>query len=255
VKILSINSVINPKGVNEMRKTIAVIFFLSTLIISSTICFSQDAEKVQESPKLQIDKESGSVLYKEIIELDATYNSQKLFNLSKEWATTNSKLFNAANSEDQSNVTSIFFGTKKANPAVVDQLFKNDQPLKFQDDVAKRLVVKGVNKYTGSTYKCLKIIYLEFDVKIAVKDAKAKIEITNVAYTHYNQASMKQMQIYGWSDEGNCQSKGLIEGLLKCDHCEGDLNDLYSYIDKEMKTVINSYKSFLVKNKNVYDNW
>lgn len=238
-----------------MKKMISVVSAVLSLFIFSTMGYSQETSKSNELPKLQMDKESGSVLYKEIIELDAAYNSQKLFNLSKEWATTNNKLLNGSNSENQSDALSSFFGVKKVSPATVDQLFKNEQPLKFQDDVAKRLVVKGVNKYTGGTYGCIRVVYLEYDIKIAVKDAKAKIEITNITYTHYNLATMKQCQIGSWSDEGDCKSKGQIEGLLKCDNCVGEQNELYSYIDKEMKTVIGSYKDFLIKNKKTDENW
>lgn len=238
-----------------MNKSNIVVLILMISIIFSAASYSQETDDSKVPPKLQVDKESGNVIYKEIIGLDSIYTAQKLFNLSKEWATTNNKLFNGSNSENQSDAVSAFFGVRKVNPATVDQLYKNEQPLKFQDDAAKRLVVKGVNKYTGGTYGCIRVVYLEYDVKIAVKDAKVKIEITNIGYTHYNLATMKQCQIGGWSDEGDCKSKGQIEGLLKCDSCEGGLTDLYSYIDKEMKVVINSYKSFLVTNKKSDDNW
>jgi hypothetical protein len=238
-----------------MYKSIIAAFVFIALTGFSANSYSQETGGAKVPSKLPVDKETGTVLYKNIIELDPSYTSDKLYKLSKEWATTNIKLFNGSNSEDQAGVVSTFFGINKGNPSSVDQLFKNDQPLKFHDDATKRLVVRGVHKYTGGNFGCLRIVYLEYDVKVAVKDSKAKIEITNLGYTHYNQMSMKQVQLYGWSDSGDCKSKGQIEELLKCDSCEGSLNDLYSYIDRQSIEIMNSYKTFLAKNNKTDDNW
>ena len=102
---------------------------------------------------------------------------------------------------------------------------------------------------------CLRVLYIEYDIKVFVKNYKLKIGIMNLNYTHYNQVSMKQSQIYGFNDSGACNSKNTIENLLKCDHCSGEFDKLYSFLTADMSKLTADLKIFLKSNKKSGDGW
>ena len=205
--------------------------------------------------KLPIDSTTQKVTFKVVIDLDTSLKSTTLYAIVKEWVSTNSATFNRSNSEKNFTAGGVLLGTKKGKSTDVDQLYKNDQPLKFQDADTKKVVGKLVTKYTGGTMGCIRVIYLESDVKIAVKDSKVKIEITNINYTHYNQVSFQQSQLYGLSDKGPCSSKNTIESLLECERCKGEFEKFYSFLNKDCLKLIEDFKSFIQSQKKENDKW
>lgn len=220
-----------------MNKVLILLIFV---MAGATISLGQS--------KLPLDSISNKVVFREVIELDSSYNAERIFSIVKEWFSTNSKKFNHSNSDKNFSTGDVLMGTQRGNSVSIDQLYKIDQPLKLEDKIENKLIGNGVLKYTGSTMGCIRIVYLEYDIKVYIKDSKLKIELTNLNYTHYNQMSMKQAQIYGWSDDGPCCSKNTIENLLNCERCKGEMEKYFVYIKKEMEFIISDLKKFLIEN-------
>lgn len=161
--------------------------------------------------------------------------------------------FNRSNSEKNSQGSNVWLGTPKKNSAQVDALYKNDSPLKLADKESLKIIAKIVNKYTGGTMGCIRVIYFEYDLIIKIKEGRYKYEITNFTYTHYNQATGKQSQIYGLKDDGPCKSKGDLNELISCDHCNGEFEKLYKYLTSDISKFLDDMKSNIDKKAN--DNW
>lgn len=205
--------------------------------------------------KLNVDSTTGKVIYREIIELDTTYKADRIFGLVKEWFSTNTKNFNRSNSDKNVDFWTMVTGNMKSNSAKVDILYKNDQPLKYYDINEKKVIGKGMLKYSETGRVCLHIFYFEYDIRVLIKDYKCKIEITNFTYTHYNSVTMNQVQIYGAKDQGYCSSKGTMENLIKCERCPNEFDKLYTYLTIDMTRLKMDLKSFLLANKKTDDKW
>lgn len=219
--------------------------FLLLLFLHLRICEAQ----------LPQDSITKLVSFKTYIELDTSVTELQLFDLAEEWLTSNVKEFNRSNSDKNANTSDILLGNNRGNSISIDQLYKNDTPLKYKDGDKKKLVGKGVLKYTGGSMGCIRIIYFEYAIKIAIRMNKIRIEITDFNYTHYNQMSMRQNQMYGWNDEGDCNSKNSIENLLRCGRCKNEFEKLYDHLNTDMDKMINGFKTFLINNQHNEDKW
>jgi hypothetical protein len=240
-----------------MKKIILIMLF------SSGYCFGQDDSSEQELVKITMpyDSTSQKILFKGIIELDSTYNAERIFNICKEWISVNINSFNISNSERQATfgkaMSQGFFGTKPDdNPATVDQLYKIEKPLKFEDVSAKRLTAAANIKYTGLGRMGISVMYINFDVKLSIKDYKLKIEMTNYSYTHYFINNMKQTQIASMNDNGPCNSKNSLENLyFNCNSFIRSQNDMYGFVGKQASKLKSDLTSFLKTNRVSDEKW
>lgn len=233
---------------NQNRLTMKELITLFTIIFGMVIqSFGQT--------KIALDSITGKVVYREVIELDTTYKAEKIFSLAKEWLSTNTKNFNRSNSDKNFDFWTMVSGNVKSNSSKVDILYKNDQPLKYHDFNEKKVIGKGMLKYSETGRGCLHIFYFEYDIRVLIKDFKCKIEITNFTYTHYNSVTMNQIQIYGLKDQGYCSSKGTIENLIKCEKCPNEFDKLYTYLTIDMTRLKMDLKFFLQANKKTDDKW
>lgn len=224
------------------------------LITLLAIIFGMSVQSFGQT-KLNVDSTTGKVVYREIIELDTTYKADRIFGLVKEWFSTNTKNFNRSNSDKNFDFWTMVSGNVKSNSSKVDILYKNDQPLKYHDFNEKKVIGKGMLKYSETGRGCLHIFYFEYDIRVLIKDYKCKVEITNFTYTHYNSVTMNQIQIYGLKDQGYCSSKGTIENLIKCERCPNEFDKLYTYMTIDMTKLKMDLKFFLQANKKTDDKW
>lgn len=209
-----------------------------------------------QAQKLPIDSISNKVDFRSIIELDSTYKADKIYSIVKEWFSTNPIKFSRANKDKSADQLEMVIGIQRGNSILVDQLFKNDQPLKLQDFERKKLTGKCLLKYTGRSLGCLRMMYLEYDIKVTIRDSKLKIDITNFTYTHYNQTHFTQSPIMNeWVYDENCESKGNIESLLQCGRCKRELGDFYSYISSDIEAIIDDLKQYIKTNKPENEKW
>ena len=198
--------------------------------------------------------DDGEISFSEVIQTENDLTSDYIYENFKEWISTKSSNFNRSNSEKNAQGKEVWLGTTKSNFQHVDALFKNDEPLKLADKESMKIIGKIVNKYTGGTMGCIRIIYLEYDLIIRIKDGRYKYDIENFSYTHYNQATGKQSQIYGMKDEGDCISKGDLAELLACTRCKKEFEKFYNYMLSDIESFTTEMKSEIDK-KTEDDNW
>jgi hypothetical protein len=212
--------------------------------------FKKSGSNSNANYKLPFDTIIQKVVFKKIIELHNDYTSEHIYSAVREWFSTNSKIFNRSNSDKNTNAVDVLLGIERANSVQLDQLHKNDQPLKLESFDEKKLIGKGILKYTGTSLGCIRILYTEYDIKVFIKDSKLKIEITNVNYVHYNQISMKQSAIFG-TDNGSCGSKNNIEELLNCKGfiCGAEMDNFFIYFTDEVNDTFNNLNKFIIDNK------
>jgi len=225
-------------------KRIALIIFL---IVVSKNLFAQI---------LPIDSVSKKVTFSYINQFSDKATSRKLFSFSMEYIQSQVRQFNRSNSEENYDAASNLLGVRKGKSENVDLLFKIENPLKFNDTSSKKMIGSGVVKYTGGNFGCFRVLYLEFDINIYVKNSKTKLEITNLRYTHYNQSRYVTSQIYGYSDEAPCNSKNTFEeGIVNCTHCFQEKVALYDFLIKDFVKLNNSYFKYVNDQLNKNEEW
>jgi hypothetical protein len=224
---------------------------LCTIII---IILSYNSQLLSQA-EFKKDDKSQKIVFTKIIELDTSVTSEKIFNLSKQYLSTSLSELNRSNSDKNFSTNDLLIGTQRGNSANVDQIHRVNEPLKYSDKDENKLIGKCVVKYSGNSAGCLRIIYTEGDVDISIKKNRIKISITNLNYTHYNQMSMKQAQIYGWNDEGPCASKNKLEELLNCDRCKNELNRYSEFANEQFNSIINNYEKFMKAAKTSSEEW
>lgn len=220
--------------------------FTICLLFGVTFCFAQ-----VEFPK----NDAGKIAYSDIIVVDSAKSDEALYKAAKEFFSTNLPNFQRSNSEKNFQGANLWLGSPKKNAEQVDVLYRNDTPVTLADKEDKKIIARVVNKYTGGTMGCLRVLYFEYDVILKFKYGRYKYEVTNFIYTHYNQATMKQSQIYGMNDSGDCNSKNTLDNLLKCERCKNEFRKMCEYLDSDTRTFLEGMNTFIKENKKDDDRW
>ena len=208
-----------------MKRITLILVFILTFVL----CFSQT-----DFPK----NDEGEIYFSEVIKTNNELSETVIYENFRDWISTKSSNFNRSNSEKNAQGSEVWLGTTKNNFQHIDALFDNEAPLKLSDKESKKIIAKIVNKYTGGTMGCIRVVYLEYDLIVKIKEGRYKYEIENFVYTHYNQASGKQTQMYGFKDQGDCKSKGDLNELLLCTRCKKEFQKFYSYLKTDISDFI-----------------
>ena len=216
-----------------MKKTFTIIILLSTTLLG----FGQN---------LKLDSESNVFLYSTVISFDGKTEAQ-LFNSITEWSSSNISNFNRKNLEK----TDTFVDRKDL--ATLDAAYRIDTPLKLSDKEGGKIIDAVIVKYNGSQLGTIRTLYINYDIKIIVKDGKIKFEALNFVYNHFNNASGKPMQIWGWKDEGDCASKGTFEALAKCEKADKAFEKIIVWFDEDITKLKDGLVKFIKSSKNEKD--
>lgn len=204
--------------------------------------------------QLPID-DQGNINFTEVVSTENELTADQIYDNVKLWVSTKSSNFNRSNSEKNAQGAAIYLGTGATSEMTqVDKLFINEDPLKLSDKNEHIIIGRVVNKYTGTQLGCLRIAFFEYDIIVRAKDGRYKYDVTNFTYTHYNQKTAQQAQIYGWTDDGPCKSKGDLKELLECNKCEKQLSALYQYLIDDTQALITDLKS-AVNQTAIDDDW
>lgn len=199
--------------------------------------------------------ENGKVVYSSVQEVDSILTSEMLFNGVKEFFALNPSVFNRGNSDKNFQGAGFWLGTSAKSSSDADALHKNETPLKLSDKDANKVIGRVAMKYSGGTMGCIRILYLTYDVILQFKDGRYKYELANFNYTHYNQATMKRSQIYGFNDSGPCGSQNALENLLECTRCPNEFSTFYNYLNSDVITFLDELKEHMSGVKVENDDW
>jgi len=202
------------------------------LIVFSTKSFCQDSEVNKNAFSLPIDSLTNKVSFYGVEAVDKS--ADEIYNVVKEWFNTNATKFSKSTSLKSSETNDVIWGTSKKNMSDIDLKFKIDDNLSMDDNANKKSIGKATLKYFGSSYGCVRTIYVTYDIKVSCKDKRFKYEITNFNVEHYNPYTAKKMAFMQTKDDGPCRSTGSIENLLNCKSCTKGLNDFFQVIQREI---------------------
>lgn len=189
------------------------------------------------------------VVFRQIAQLDSSYSTKDIYTVVKRWFTENASTFNRGNGDKDGSWTQALTGMQKNNTVSTDQLYRVDQPLKYESLEDMKINGIGMTKYSGSNLGCLRLMYLQYGIRVAIKPGKYKIEISDITYTHYNPYNNNvQVQLGGWSNKGPCASKGPIENLMQCDSCSDSLKKMSSYVSTDMEILMTSLLIYVKAN-------
>jgi hypothetical protein len=218
---------------------------LASLLLSAGAALAQ----------LPMDSVSQKIVFKQLISVDPSAKAEALYKAGRVWFATTPKVLNPSNAENNSDALTMLSGARKGDQSKLDQLYKNENPLKSEDPEDKRLAGLSTIKYTGGKFTCVRIMYLQYNIKVAFKDGKARFEATDFTYNHYNQQTVEKQQLYGFSDKGVCGSSNTLENLLKCDKCSGELTQLQAYVAETLDKQVASLKAAMESGSKAEENW
>ncbi len=207
-----------------------------TLLISITL----------KAQTLKFDSESSSYLLSEVVAVDGKTEEQ-IFNAVKEWASSDVSNFNRRNAEKMDILVA------KKNTEVIDAGYKIDNPLKLADKEGGKLIIAVSSKYNGTQIGTIRTMYVNYDLKVIVKDGKFKFEAANFSYNHINNATGKLMPLSGFKDGGDCGSKGTFETLKNCDVAEKAFNKMIEWYNEDITLIKDSLTKKIKSSKNEKD--
>ena len=218
---------------------------VASLLLSAGAVFAQ----------LPMDSVSHKIVFKRTVTVDSTAKAEALYKAARVWFATTPKVLNPSNAENNSDAMAMLTGVHKGDQSKLDQLYKNENPLKSEDAADKRLAGVSTIKYTGGKFTCIRILYLQYNIKLAFRDGKARFEATDFTYNHYNQQTVEKQQLYGFSDKGPCGSSNTLENLLLCDHCDGEMKEMHAYVAETVEKQVASLKAALEAGSKPEENW
>lgn len=200
-----------------------LLFFISALL--STVS-AQDFKHKHPFPI-----EEGEVNYTKVVEVEGA-SADQLFSAAIEFFSSDQGRYRRSSNEKNNSFMNMWLGNKKDGQEI-DELYRNEDPVSFQSQELKKIIVNVTNKYTGSTMGCVRVLYLTYDIIVQFKNGRYKYELTNFSYVHYNQTNMREFRLYGSSRNEICNEKNSLENLMRCKHCTPAFRQLFTYLHKD----------------------
>lgn len=215
---------------------------------------NDEKEKIANST-LSLDTETNTVIFRKIVDVDSTLTENQIHSLLKKWIFENRSLLNDQNKERGISADEILFSNNRANTVHKDQEHKitNNEIVNYDDQY--KSVTKGVTKYDGTSLGCIRIMFVDFEIKVVAKKGKAKIEIYNMSYSHVNQVTLRKQSLNTISDRGPCSSSNRIEELLNCDNCKDGLSKFYYYLNSYFNTLMANFSNIDFKVNTSSEKW
>jgi hypothetical protein len=217
---------------------------LALLIVSYTLTSSQ------EFPK----DDNGKVEFTRVLQAEG-WSANDLFSALSDWAHTNRQLFQRSNEDKGANVGNVLMGTGKSSSfAQINAMYDLENPVSVADKDTKKIIINVVDRYTGSSMGCPRVLYIEYVISIKIKENRFKYSITNFTYKHYNFTTAKQQAIYGRED-GACGSYGTLEALTNCTKCKKGMTKFYTYLTQSVEGIISDMGNYILEYDKNEDDW
>jgi hypothetical protein len=191
---------------------------------------------------------SGEIEYSLVVEIDGR-TKEDLFEAFIDFGTTDkSRLCRGSDMKSYTGMTVMTGQVGQRNNVNNDA--GEDCEIKYSDKESATVTMSVFNKYWGSNIGCLRMVVMEYILKLEAKDNKYRCTISGFNYTHYNMATGKEENIWGQK----CMSKGSINELFMCTKCEEKLNGYGHYLSKDIGAMINEIKKH-VEEESITEDW
>ena len=135
------------------------------------------------------------------------------------------------------------------NKAVVENEFKNRQPIQSLDPSSGRITGKGLLKYFGQPGSAIGLLYMEYYVELQVNDHQVTATVSKMKYHHYNQRSYAEKPIYLWQGGKPFDSADKLANLVNSPTDCKDIQDVGVFTNKSISGLFTNLQSFLQSQK------
>jgi hypothetical protein len=191
--------------------------------------------------KLPVEAGTGEVVYRHSFKLPANVTNDDAYAIAQNWFNADASKFTCQSGEG-ANVTC-------KNKALVEDEFKNAQPLQSLDPAVGRITGKGVMKFYGGPLSAISLLYTEYYVVLEVKDHQLTATVSKLKYHHFNQRSYSEKPIYLWQGGRPFDAADKLENLVNGPTESKDLQDLGTFVNQQVATLFTGLQSYLQTQK------
>jgi hypothetical protein len=191
--------------------------------------------------KLPVDASSGEVVYRQSFKLPANISNEDAYAIAQNWFNVDATKFTCQCGEG-ANVSC-------KNKALVEDEFKNTQPLQSLDPAVGRITGKGIMKFYGGPLSAISLLYTEYYVVLEVNNHQLTATVSKLKYHHFNQRSYAEKPIYLWQGGRPFDAADRLENLVNGPAESKDLQDLGIFVNQQVATLFNGLQSYLQTQK------
>ena len=180
---------------------------------------------------------SGEVVYKHTFKLQAGIKDDDAYGIVQDWFNSAAAKFTSQNTEGPTNTCK--------NKALVEDAFKNTQPLQSLDPSSGRLVGKGLIKYFGAATSSVGVLYMEYYVVLEINGHQLTATVSKMKYHHFNQRTYAPKPIYGWQGGKPLDDADKLGTLVNNANENRDLAEVGAFVNKNMAALFNNLQSFM----------
>ena len=180
---------------------------------------------------------SGEVVYKHSFNLQAGIKDDDAYGIVQDWFNSAAAKFTCQNTEGPA-------GNCK-NRALVEDAFKNHQPLQSLDPSSGRMVGRGLIKYYGAATSSVGVLYMEYYVVLEISGHQLTATVSKMKYHHFNQRTYAPKPIYGWQGGKPLDDADKLGTLMSNANENRDLAEVGAFVNKNMDALFNNLQSFM----------
>lgn len=183
--------------------------------------------------------------YQQSIKLGAKVKPEDVYTAAESWFNANPSLFTSSNALAPSDV-------KQKNKEAVDKEFNNSHALQMLDPSIYKLQALGLIKYFGGTTTSIRMLYIKYDIAIAIKAGSATFSISNVRYFHFDAKNYNPTGIFSFDGGKPCEHSGNLDALYNCQTNAEEFKQLSDYFNKTVKAQAEAFNKGLKDKKMLY---
>lgn len=163
-------------------------------------------------PAYSFDQETGRITFVRVLTFDQNLSSDKIYAFAKDWLTKQS------------------FKPITENKEINKLAGNKEERFSFSPDIMTNL-------------------HYNYDLRISVKENRARIELSNINYHNYGPDHLKLVKLE------SCDREGKLEDLLKCEDLPLATGKLYEHIYINSQDAFTSFEKHVRKSSSKADGW
>ena len=180
---------------------------------------------------------SGELVYKHTFKLHAGIKDDDAYGIVQDWFNSAAAKFTSQNIEGPA--------TSCKNKALVEDVFKNPQPLQSLDPGSGRMVGRGLIKYFGPATSSVGVLYMEYYVVLEINGHQLTATVSKMKYHHFNQRTYSPKPIYGWQGGKPLDDADKLSALVNNAAENRDLAEVGAFVNKNIASLFNNLQSFM----------